>query len=645
MKKLLLLLLLPAIASADRLGALKSNADVLLTTQGVSSSQLNTIAADTTTLSQNFPVSLSTNVVSPLNISSGTVLNLQSSTASVTGPMTVGSFNILGSSAGQIAFREGLDNSVTVNQSIPYGVCTLWNTISSHTLVFSCYNSVSTFTVVGTSVSLKLGNIPVASGIGTGFSLTDSGIPASSILPTGTTFDVQFINNGVLAGADILQDNGSTVTLSGIYSMTETNVSTKAWANLYFDVSQSTINAGLTKLNGSVGTNGQVYTSGGAGAFPSWTTVSGGGGSSSLGIFQDGVQITSPTTQINVYGNDLSVSAHGATAYFALNSATTDFIHNQTSAQTATFNVTSGTVGTQFNLPYTGTAQVLLSTSGGNVTSSQDVTIHNANAMLNVNDLSNPYGLAAGYGVKVNLQGHLGSPTISYGVYATMGSGTSGGETALYGNASGNNAATNYGAFLSANAGANNYGLWVDSGQVQIQSSMTVVSAVSLSSGLTITAGGIEAIATGDSFANIAAFSTSTTGTPLVQISTIPAVLPADYELTLTSAATPIMTFGIQADGHIVSSGTVPTLGSCGSSPSIDGTDFQGVITVGGGVVTACTINFANAFGRPPVCICGDNSTTVACSNGGITSTAYTINTSATLGGGLLYYICTGNKG
>lgn len=161
----------------------------------------------------------------------------------------------------------------------------------------------------------------------------------------------------------------------------------------------------------------------------------------------------------------------------------------------------------------------------------------------------------------------------------------------------------------------------------------------------TITTGGLTAIATGDSFAYIAQFSTSSVGSPMVSVSTQPAVLPFDYELTLTSAATSTMVFGIQADGHVVSSGTTPTIVTCGASPSVDGTDTQGVITIGGGVVTSCTLNFANAFGRSPVCIVSDNSTTVSASLGTITNTSAIFNTSATLGGGKLYYICVGNQG
>ena len=119
---------------------------------------------------------------------------------------------------------------------------------------------------------------------------------------------------------------------------------------------------------------------------------------------------------------------------------------------------------------------------------------------------------------------------------------------------------------------------------------------------------------------------------------------PSNFIVNLSSA-NQSMVFGVQNSGHVISSGTVPTMGTCGTSPSVDGTDLEGVITVGSGVVTSCTINFASPYARAPVCVCSDNSTTVSCSNGTISTTAYTINTSATLGGGLLSYICMGNKG
>jgi len=69
----------------------------------------------------------------------------------------------------------------------------------------------------------------------------------------------------------------------------------------------------------------------------------GGGGSSALQITSSGVQITSPTASINFFSPDFSLGAVGSTSTIALNPATTDFIHNQTTPQSATFNVSSGT--------------------------------------------------------------------------------------------------------------------------------------------------------------------------------------------------------------------------------------------------------------------------------------------------------------
>lgn len=142
--------------------------------------------------------------------------------------------------------------------------------------------------------------------------------------------------------------------------------------------------------------------------------------------------------------------------------------------------------------------------------------------------------------------------------------------------------------------------------------------------------------------------STVPTGVSQLSVSSSPAVLASDFVLTVASAST-AMLLGVQNNSHVISSGTAPTVTSCGATPngSVDGTDFAGVITVGGGVVTSCKLVFSAPFGngRTPVCVVVDNSTTVSASLGTITVTDATFNTSATLGGGLLYYICAGNKG
>lgn len=72
------------------------------------------------------------------------------------------------------------------------------------------------------------------------------------------------------------------------------------------------------------------------------TIAVGSGGSSSLEVIS-GVNRSSPTATIRLNENDFNSSVTGTTFYFALNPNATNYIHNQSSLQTATFNVSSGT--------------------------------------------------------------------------------------------------------------------------------------------------------------------------------------------------------------------------------------------------------------------------------------------------------------
>jgi hypothetical protein len=100
----------------------------------------------------------------------------------------------------------------------------------------------------------------------------------------------------------------------------------------------------------------------------------------------------------------------------------------------------------------------------------------------------------------------------------------------------------------------------------------------------------------------------------------------------------------VSTNNHIVTSGSTPTMGTCGSSPSVIGDDNHGIITVGGGVVTACTMNFSQTWGSACNVICNesDNSTAVTGDISALSPTAITFSFSATLGGGLIYYQCSG---
>ncbi len=81
--------------------------------------------------------------------------------------------------------------------------------------------------------------------------------------------------------------------------------------------------------------------------------------------------------------------------------------------------------------------------------------------------------------------------------------------------------------------------------------------------------------------------------------------------------------FGVKGNGHLTASSTAPTLSSCGTSPSIRGTDTAGEVQVGSVSATGCTITFANAWTNSPSCI-------IVNQTGSVTNTfSYTISTTA----------------
>jgi hypothetical protein len=68
--------------------------------------------------------------------------------------------------------------------------------------------------------------------------------------------------------------------------------------------------------------------------------------------------------------------------------------------------------------------------------------------------------------------------------------------------------------------------------------------------------------------------------------------------------------YNVRQDGDIYNygrnelSGRTPTVTSCGSSPAVHSShDQAGIITVGSGTVTACTVNFSQSFNNIPSCV------------------------------------------
>ena len=91
---------------------------------------------------------------------------------------------------------------------------------------------------------------------------------------------------------------------------------------------------------------------------------------------------------------------------------------------------------------------------------------------------------------------------------------------------------------------------------------------------------------------------------------------------------------------HMMSTGTAPALSACGTTPSIVGTDTKGAITVGTGVVTACTATFATAYATAPVCVANSNTAGAFVAITTATITTITFGTSTAIGGGIIYYHC-----
>lgn len=98
----------------------------------------------------------------------------------------------------------------------------------------------------------------------------------------------------------------------------------------------------------------------------------------------------------------------------------------------------------------------------------------------------------------------------------------------------------------------------------------------------------------------------------------------------------------MDATKHILASGASPTLSSCGTSPSIVGSDVAGKVTVGSGAgVQSCTLTFATAYTTAPACTVSDETEILLVR---ATSTTTTLILDAAVAGTLasdvLAYVC-----
>lgn len=95
--------------------------------------------------------------------------------------------------------------------------------------------------------------------------------------------------------------------------------------------------------------------------------------------------------------------------------------------------------------------------------------------------------------------------------------------------------------------------------------------------------------------------------------------------------------------GHIRDTGSSPTLGTCGTSPAISGTDIAGVVTMGTASPTGCVITFATTYASAPYCVVTWQ-TNIATMQYTVSASAITLTQTGT-NSNKVNYICRGQSG
>ena len=108
------------------------------------------------------------------------------------------------------------------------------------------------------------------------------------------------------------------------------------------------------------------------------------------------------------------------------------------------------------------------------------------------------------------------------------------------------------------------------------------------------------------------------------------------FSLGITGIITPV-------GGRFMLGGAAPSMGACGTSPSVAGTSSAGTITIGtGGAATSCAITFAAAWATAPACV-SNHQGAILVTRSISTTTTLTIDAATPLtASGKLDYICVG---
>lgn len=136
--------------------------------------------------------------------------------STVTYGLTVGSFTVNGSSAGQFQLTEGLDGGVFAPAS---GKDNFWASSSSHAFVANFNGSASSYTFVGSSITPVAGQFPIWIANGPNSWVVGSSVPAGSggggsTSPGAPVNSVQYNSASAFAGSNNFQFNGSSISVT-----------------------------------------------------------------------------------------------------------------------------------------------------------------------------------------------------------------------------------------------------------------------------------------------------------------------------------------------------------------------------------------------------------------------------------------------
>lgn len=115
------------------------------------------------------------------------------------------------------------------------------------------------------------------------------------------------------------------------------------------------------------------------------------------------------------------------------------------------------------------------------------------------------------------------------------------------------------------------------------------------------------------------------------------------FSTTLDGGVAATEALRIDSVQHTLHKGTTPTMGTCGTSPSVAGVDQAALVTVGtGGIDTACIVNFGRTWTTAPVCVAQSDTDIVGLKMVTTTTTATISATLAFTASSKLHLLCHG---